>query len=247
MKWADGLDIPTVEENPDFELLWWVGCAPAYDMRAQSTAHAFYEVLKAANVNFAILGEMESCTGDSARRSGNEALFYELAMALIFCTFQSVIIIHRIELLLFSQLAHSHLPSPYSYSHKTSSTLYFNTLSSQYLSVLGASTHQALLVDPSPAFDLHFSFQSCRAVGQHLPIDKIYRPMLSRVAGAAPGVVLSYPTLKVDCPASIQGAICTADDVDVGRAVSRWMLRHSDTVYLKRTCTPSSERHGMSL
>ena len=81
MKWADGLDIPTVEENPDFELLWWVGCAPAYDMRAQSTARAFYEVLKAAKVNFAILGEMESCTGNSARRSGNEALFYELAMA----------------------------------------------------------------------------------------------------------------------------------------------------------------------
>ncbi len=81
MKWADGLDIPTVEDNPDFELLWWVGCAPSYDMRAQSTARSFYEVLKAANVNFAVLGEMESCTGNSARRSGNEALFYELALA----------------------------------------------------------------------------------------------------------------------------------------------------------------------
>jgi Fe-S oxidoreductase len=81
MKWADGLDIPTVEENPDFDVLWWVGCAPSYDMRAQSTARAFAEILKATNTNFAVLGEMENCTGDSARRSGNEALFYELAMA----------------------------------------------------------------------------------------------------------------------------------------------------------------------
>lgn len=81
MKWADGLDIPTVEDNPDFEVLWWVGCAPSYDMRAQSTARAFAEILKATNTSFAVLGEMESCTGDSARRSGNEALFFELASA----------------------------------------------------------------------------------------------------------------------------------------------------------------------
>ncbi len=81
MKWADGLDIPTVEENPDFDVLWWVGCAPSYDMRAQSTARAFAEILKATNTNFAVLGEMENCTGDSARRSGNEALFFELATA----------------------------------------------------------------------------------------------------------------------------------------------------------------------
>ncbi|MFZ2489169.1 MAG: (Fe-S)-binding protein [Anaerolineae bacterium] len=81
MKWADGLDIPTVEEKPDFDVLWWVGCAPSYDMRAQSTARAFAEVLQATHTNYAVLGEMENCTGDSARRSGNEALFYEMAMA----------------------------------------------------------------------------------------------------------------------------------------------------------------------
>ncbi|MEI2692200.1 MAG: (Fe-S)-binding protein [Anaerolineae bacterium] len=81
MKWADGLEIPTVEENPDFELLWWVGCAPSYDMRAQSTARAFAEILQATRVSFAVLGEMENCTGNSARRSGNEALFFELASA----------------------------------------------------------------------------------------------------------------------------------------------------------------------
>ncbi len=80
MAWAEGLDIPTVEDNPDFDLLWWIGCAPSYDMRAQKTATAFAKILKQAGVNFAVLGEMESCTGDSARRSGNEALFWELAL-----------------------------------------------------------------------------------------------------------------------------------------------------------------------
>ena len=70
-----------MDDNPDFDLLWWVGCAPSYDPRAQETAKAFAKVLKAAGVNFAILGEMERCTGDSARRSGNEALFFELAQA----------------------------------------------------------------------------------------------------------------------------------------------------------------------
>ncbi|NUQ36802.1 MAG: (Fe-S)-binding protein [Caldilineales bacterium] len=79
MRWAEGLDVPTVAENPDFDLLWWVGCAPAYDMRAQATAKAFARVLKAAGVNFAVLGELESCTGDAARRAGNEYLFFEMA------------------------------------------------------------------------------------------------------------------------------------------------------------------------
>ncbi len=79
MNWAQGLDIPTVEDNPDFDVLWWVGCAPAYDMRAQSTAKAFAKILQEAGVNFAVLGEREMCCGDSARRAGNEYLFFELA------------------------------------------------------------------------------------------------------------------------------------------------------------------------
>jgi Fe-S oxidoreductase/nitrate reductase gamma subunit len=81
LKWAEGLEIPTVELNPDADLLWWVGCAPATDARAQKTARAFAEILMAANVNFAVLGEQEQCTGDSARRAGNEFLFNELASA----------------------------------------------------------------------------------------------------------------------------------------------------------------------
>jgi Fe-S oxidoreductase len=62
-------------------VLWWVGCAPATDARAQRTARAFAEILNAAGVRYAVLGENEQCTGDSARRAGNEYLFFELATA----------------------------------------------------------------------------------------------------------------------------------------------------------------------
>jgi Fe-S oxidoreductase len=81
MKWADGLDVPTIEGNPEPDLLWWVGCAPATDVRAQKTARAFAEILKTAGVSYAVLGEMEQCSGDSARRAGNEFLFNEMAAA----------------------------------------------------------------------------------------------------------------------------------------------------------------------
>jgi Fe-S oxidoreductase/nitrate reductase gamma subunit len=79
MKWAEGLNVPTIEQNPEPEILWWVGCAPATDSRAQKTAQAFAQILDAAGVNFAVLGKNESCTGDSARRAGREDIFFGLA------------------------------------------------------------------------------------------------------------------------------------------------------------------------
>lgn len=79
LAWADGLDVPTVADNPNFDILYWTGCAVSYDPRAQETARALVKVLKAANVNYAVLGEDENCTGDVARRGGNEYLYYELA------------------------------------------------------------------------------------------------------------------------------------------------------------------------
>ncbi len=79
LDWAKGYNVPTIEQNPEPDILWWVGCAPATDARAQKTAQAFAKVLNAAKVNYAVLGKMERCTGDSARRAGNEALFFELA------------------------------------------------------------------------------------------------------------------------------------------------------------------------
>lgn len=81
LKWAEGLNLTTINDNPDPEILWWVGCAPATDARAQRTARAFAEILNTAGVNFAVLGQMEQCTGDSARRAGNEFLFNEMATA----------------------------------------------------------------------------------------------------------------------------------------------------------------------
>ncbi|HLA98667.1 MAG TPA: (Fe-S)-binding protein, partial [Anaerolineales bacterium] len=81
MKWAEGLQVPTINETPEPEILWWVGCAPATDARAQKAAQAFARILNAAGVSYAVLGEMEQCTGDSARRAGNEYLFHEMASA----------------------------------------------------------------------------------------------------------------------------------------------------------------------
>ncbi len=82
-RWANGLDfpVPTVDENPNFEILYWVGCAASYDPRAQLTARALVKVLNHAGVNFAVLGEQEQCTGDVARRAGNEFLYSEMAAA----------------------------------------------------------------------------------------------------------------------------------------------------------------------
>ena len=79
LAWADGLAVPTVDENPDADILWWVGCAPSYDPRARQTARAFAKVLDHAGVDYAVLGEMESCSGDAARRSGREDLFWGMA------------------------------------------------------------------------------------------------------------------------------------------------------------------------
>jgi Fe-S oxidoreductase len=78
-KWSDGLNVPTIDENPGAEVLYWVGCAASYDDRAKKVARSVAKLLKAANVDFAILGTKESCTGDPARRAGNEYLFQMLA------------------------------------------------------------------------------------------------------------------------------------------------------------------------
>ena len=81
MDWAEGLDVPTVEQQPDFDVLYWVGCAAAYDRQSRKTARAMVRLLQAAGVRFAVLGERERCTGESARRMGEEFVFAELAAA----------------------------------------------------------------------------------------------------------------------------------------------------------------------
>ena len=79
LEWAEGLNVPTVDEKPDFEVLFWVGCAGAYDPAAQKTTRAMARILEHAKVNYAVLGKGEKCTGDPARRAGNEYLYYQLA------------------------------------------------------------------------------------------------------------------------------------------------------------------------
>jgi Fe-S oxidoreductase/nitrate reductase gamma subunit len=82
-KWADGMDIPTMAEamergeRPD--ILFWVGCMGSFDDRAKKITVAFAKILKAAGINFAILGQEEHCHGDPARRMGNEYLYQMLA------------------------------------------------------------------------------------------------------------------------------------------------------------------------
>ncbi len=79
MDWAEGLEVPTVDDQPDFDVLYWVGCAAAYDRQSRRTARAMVRLLQAAGVRFAVLGERERCTGESARRMGEEFVFAELA------------------------------------------------------------------------------------------------------------------------------------------------------------------------
>jgi Fe-S oxidoreductase len=81
MEWAEGLDVPTVESNPQAEYLLFVGCAGAFDDRIKKTMRSLVEVLHAAEVSFAVLGENEQCSGDPARRAGNEYLFQQQAEA----------------------------------------------------------------------------------------------------------------------------------------------------------------------
>lgn len=81
--WAEDLNIPTVKDNPDFDYLWYVGCAAAYDDRQKKVAAALAKVINAAGLNYAILATEESCNGDTARRLGNEYLFQQLAQETI--------------------------------------------------------------------------------------------------------------------------------------------------------------------
>lgn len=77
--WAKDLDVPTLEENPDAEYVYWPGCSGAFDARSRKVATAFVSLLKEVGVNFAIIGNAEKCCGDSARRLGNEYVYYLLA------------------------------------------------------------------------------------------------------------------------------------------------------------------------
>lgn len=71
-------DMMAAGETP--EVLFWVGCAGSFDDRAKKVSKAFASILQKTNISFAILGSEESCTGDPARRAGNEFLFQMMAL-----------------------------------------------------------------------------------------------------------------------------------------------------------------------
>jgi Fe-S oxidoreductase len=79
--WTKGLgfEVPRAGSGADFEYLFWVGCAGAFEDRAKKTTRAVATLLHEAGVDYAILGEGETCTGDPARRIGNEFVFQMLA------------------------------------------------------------------------------------------------------------------------------------------------------------------------
>ncbi|MGH2733296.1 MAG: (Fe-S)-binding protein [Actinomycetota bacterium] len=82
--WAEGLEAPLLGRDGsarDYEVLYWVGCAGAFDHRNQRVVRAFARLMQRAGLSFAILGPSERCSGDPARRLGHEYLFQLLAKA----------------------------------------------------------------------------------------------------------------------------------------------------------------------
>lgn len=73
-EWADGMNIKSMAEDKDGEILFWVGCAGSFDDRYKKVSKAFATIMQKAGVNFRILGTEEKCNGDTARRLGNEYL-----------------------------------------------------------------------------------------------------------------------------------------------------------------------------
>ena len=78
-EWAREQGIDTISTNPKAEYLYWVGCISSFDQRAQRIAKSLAKILKHAGVSFAIMGSEEACTGDPARRLGEEGRYQELA------------------------------------------------------------------------------------------------------------------------------------------------------------------------
>lgn len=72
--WAKGMNVKTMAEDPNCEILFWVGCAGSFDIRYKKVTQAFASIMQKTNISFRILGTEEKCNGDTARRLGNEYL-----------------------------------------------------------------------------------------------------------------------------------------------------------------------------
>jgi Fe-S oxidoreductase len=74
-KWTEGMEVPKMREKGSAEYLYWAGCSGAYDDRGKDISRSVAKIMNEAGIDYAILGNEETCTGDSARRIGNEYLF----------------------------------------------------------------------------------------------------------------------------------------------------------------------------
>lgn len=79
INWLEGMDVPVLKSGDKVDYLYWVGCVSAYDKRKQKIAQSLATIMKAANLSFGILGTVEGCSGDPARRLGEENLFQSMA------------------------------------------------------------------------------------------------------------------------------------------------------------------------
>jgi Fe-S oxidoreductase len=79
IEWARGLEVPLMADKGEVDVLWWVGCAGAYDERNQKISKALVKIFNTAGIDYAILGQEETCNGDPARRLGDEYTFQVLA------------------------------------------------------------------------------------------------------------------------------------------------------------------------
>jgi Fe-S oxidoreductase len=79
LDWAKGLNVPVMSEKRHADVLYWVGCAGAYDLESQKTTQAMVRIFEAAGINYAVLGDEERCNCEWARRAGNEYLYQEAA------------------------------------------------------------------------------------------------------------------------------------------------------------------------
>ena len=77
--WMEGHDVPLIRDKKQVDVLYWAGCSGAYDKRGKEISQSVVDILNKANIDYACLGNEEMCTGDSARRIGNEYLFQTMA------------------------------------------------------------------------------------------------------------------------------------------------------------------------
>ncbi len=83
LAWAHGLDVPRMADKGRADVLYWVGCAGAFDPAGQRVSRAMVRILRAAGVDFAVLGDEERCTCEWARRGGQEALYQEATAQIV--------------------------------------------------------------------------------------------------------------------------------------------------------------------